>query len=95
MKKANVILGGVYIMKVSDRIARVRLTAISPYGGWVGKNEQTGREIRIRSAQRLRHPATAAPDAKVYWLCDDPAHQRRYAAPCDHPEGCSTRVVEE
>jgi len=35
----------------------VRITGESPYGGWRGKNLATGREIRIRSAARLRRPA--------------------------------------
>jgi hypothetical protein len=54
MKKHEVILGQVYAVKVSGRIQPVRLVAESPYGGWVGRNEQTGREIRIRSAAKLR-----------------------------------------
>jgi hypothetical protein len=44
----------VYAVKVSGRIQPVRLIAESPYGGWVGRNEHTGREIRIRSAAKLR-----------------------------------------
>ena len=54
MKKHDVVLGQVYAVKVSGRIQPVRLIAESPYGGWVGRNEQTGREIRIRSAAKLR-----------------------------------------
>jgi hypothetical protein len=54
MKKCDVTLGQVYAVKVSGRIQPVRLIAESPYGGWVGRNEQTGREIRIRSAAKLR-----------------------------------------
>jgi hypothetical protein len=54
MKQRDVVLGQVYAVKVSGRIQPVRLIAESPYGGWVGRNEQTGREIRIRSAARLR-----------------------------------------
>jgi hypothetical protein len=54
MKKRNVELGQVYAVKVGGRIQPVRLIGESPYGGWVGRNEQTGREIRIRSAARLR-----------------------------------------
>jgi hypothetical protein len=44
----------VYAGKVSGRVQPLRLTAESPYGGWVGRNEHTGREIRIRSAAKLR-----------------------------------------
>ena len=54
MKKRDVTLGEVYAVKVSGRIQPVRLLAESPHGGWVGRNEQTGREIRIRSAAKLR-----------------------------------------
>ena len=54
MKKRDVTLGQVYAVKVSGRIQPVRLVAESPYGGWVGRNEKTGREIRIRSAAKLR-----------------------------------------
>jgi hypothetical protein len=56
MKKQDVALGQVYAVQVSGRIQPVRLVAESPYGGWVGRNEQTGREVRIRSAARLRYP---------------------------------------
>jgi len=54
VKKCNVTLGQVYAVKVSGRIQPVRLIAESPYGGWVGRNEETGREVRIRSAAKLR-----------------------------------------
>src|ERR1700686_5109822 len=54
MKKQDVTLGQVYAVKVSGRIQPVRLVTVSPYGGWTGRNEKTGREIRIRSAAKLR-----------------------------------------
>ena len=54
MKQRDVVLGQVYAVKVRSRIQPVRLVAESPSGGWVGRNEQTGREIRIRSAAKLR-----------------------------------------
>lgn len=54
MKKRDVEIGGRYLAKVSDRIVAIRITAESPYGGWVATNEETKREIRIKSAQRLR-----------------------------------------
>ena len=54
MKKRDVVLGQVYAVKVSGRIQPVRLIAESSDGGWVGRNEETGREIRIRSAAKLR-----------------------------------------
>ena len=57
MKKAEVQIGNTYIAKVSGVLAKVRITGESPYGGWNGRNLATGREIRIRSAARLRRPA--------------------------------------
>ena len=54
MKRRDVVLGQVYAVKVSGRIQPVRLIVESPYGGWVGRNEHTGREIRLRSAAKLR-----------------------------------------
>jgi hypothetical protein len=54
MKKADVEIGAIYIAKVSDKLARVRITGESPYGGWNAVNQETGRAIHIRGAQRLR-----------------------------------------
>ena len=56
MKKADIQVGLTYIAKVSGVLAKVRVTGESPYGGWRGINLATGREIRIRSAARLRRP---------------------------------------
>ena len=65
MKKAQVHVGQTYICKVSGRLADVRIESECPYGGWWAVNTQTGRRVRIRSAQRLRAPAKAGvrPDA--------------------------------
>jgi len=57
MRKADVQIGGVYIVKVSGKLTKVRITRPSPYGGWDGLNLATHREVRIRSAARLRYPA--------------------------------------
>ena len=57
MKKSEIEVGITYIAKVSGVLAKVRITGESPYGGWRGKNLATGREVRIRSAARLRRPA--------------------------------------
>jgi hypothetical protein len=54
MKKHEIEIGGVYVAKVSGRIAEVRIDRESPYGGWDATNLATGRAIRIRSAARLR-----------------------------------------
>ena len=54
MQKQNVHIGTTYIVKVSGTLAKVRITREHPRGGWYGTNLATGREIRIRSAARLR-----------------------------------------
>ena len=60
MQKQNVKVGATYIVKVSGRLARVRLTREHDRGGWYGVNLATGREIRIRTAARLRAEVPAA-----------------------------------
>lgn len=57
MRKEQVQLGEVYVVKVSGELVHVRLEAESPYGGWIGRNLMTGRRVHIRTAGRLRRPA--------------------------------------
>ena len=54
MQKQNVHIGTTYIVRVSGTLAKVRITREHPRGGWYGTNLATGREIRIRTAARLR-----------------------------------------
>ena len=54
MHKHNVKVGSTYIVKVSGTLAKVRLNRELDRGGWYGTNLATGREIRIRTAARLR-----------------------------------------
>ena len=54
MQKHNIKVGSTYIVKVSGTLAKVRITREHPRGGWYGTNLATGREIRIRTAARLR-----------------------------------------
>ncbi len=54
MKKCDVSVGSCYNVAVSGRIATVRITGESPYGGWNGINQDTGRSVRIKTAARLR-----------------------------------------
>ena len=63
MKKAQVQIGQTYVCKVSGRLAEVRIESECPYGGWWAVNTQTGRQVRIRNAQRLRAPAKTAAKA--------------------------------
>lgn len=55
MKKKDVRIGGRYRAKVSGKLTTVRIDRESPYGGWDATNLETGRRVRIRSAQRLRY----------------------------------------
>ena len=57
MKKADVTVGKTYIVKVSGNLVPVKLTSVSQYGGWNGKNTVTGRDVRIKTAARLRREA--------------------------------------
>jgi hypothetical protein len=54
MKQHDVVLGDVYAVKVSGSIQPVKLVAESFHGDWVGRNLRTGREVRIRTAAKLR-----------------------------------------
>lgn len=57
MKKNEISIGGTYIAKVSSKLVPVRIDRESPYGGWMATNTVTGREVRIRTAARLRKEA--------------------------------------
>lgn len=54
MKAKEVVIGATYVAKVSGQLAHVQIVSALPSGGWLGRNRSTGREVRIRSAQRLR-----------------------------------------
>lgn len=68
MKSKDVQLGGIYVVKVSGKLTRVRLDSESPYGGWNGTNLETKRDVRIKTAAKLRcevMPANTTPDFYV------------------------------
>jgi len=56
MKKRDIEIGKTYLAKVSGNLVPVRITSESVHGGWNAVNTTTGREVRIRSATRLRCP---------------------------------------
>lgn len=60
MKRNEVEIGNEYVVKVSGRLVSVKILRESPYGGWIGRNKETGREVRVRTAARLRFPSNAA-----------------------------------
>jgi hypothetical protein len=54
MKKKDVLLGHIYLAKISGKIVPVQIDGESPYGGWNATNRATGRQVRIKSAAKLR-----------------------------------------
>jgi len=56
MKKGDVTVGEVYAVKVSGNMAPVVIDEEHPKGGWTGTNQETNRQVRIKSTQRLRCP---------------------------------------
>jgi len=60
MKKKDIEIGSTYLVKISGKLAPVRILQESIYGGWNGRNKTTGRDIRIKTAGRLRRKLSAA-----------------------------------
>lgn len=54
MLKKDVAIGRTYKVRLHSVYTEVRLTGISPYGGWNAINLKTGRAVRIKSAAKLR-----------------------------------------
>ena len=54
MKKNEVKVGETYQAKVTGLLVPVRITAVSPHGGWDAINIKTNRPVRIKSPARLR-----------------------------------------
>jgi hypothetical protein len=65
VKKHEVQIGGTYLAKVSTKVVPIRIDRESPYGGWDATNLVTDRQVRIKSAQRLRCPANRAGSAQA------------------------------
>jgi hypothetical protein len=61
MKKNEVQIGATYQVSVTGKLAPVKIVRENPHGGWNGVNVDTKREVRIKSAQRLRKRLDAAP----------------------------------
>ena len=75
MQKDNVHIGSTYIVKVSGTLAKVRITREHQRGGWYGTNLATGREIRIRTAARLRKEVIPARSPRLPDFCADELRQ--------------------
>jgi len=57
MKANEITIGGKYVAKISGKLTVVRITRESVYKGWDAVNVATGREVRIRTAAKLRRSA--------------------------------------
>ena len=57
MKLAEVVIGALYMVRVSGNFVAVRIAAPRANGerGWLGVNQQTGRTVLFRGAARLRY----------------------------------------
>lgn len=64
MKKDEVKVGAVYAVKVSGRVQAVMVTNVCRFGGWYGTNVTTKRDIRIKSAAKLRYELMQSFDKK-------------------------------
>lgn len=61
-KKADVAIGAVYVVRLHGGAStQVRIDGVCPYGGWYGTNLATGREVRIKSAAKLRKRVESTP----------------------------------
>jgi len=67
MKKDDIKIGATYTAKVSDRVVPIRIDRENGRGGWDATNLVTNKQVRIKSAQRLRGEASAkgGPTAKA------------------------------
>jgi hypothetical protein len=54
MKKKDVQVGKTYIAKISNTLVPVRLDRESNFGGWEATNLKTKRQVRIKTAAKLR-----------------------------------------
>ena len=54
MKKTDVQINATYLVKVAGNLVPVRIDREHDSGGWMGTSRKTGKQIRIKSPQRLR-----------------------------------------
>jgi hypothetical protein len=84
VKKDEIKIGETYTAKVSDKVVPVRLDKENPRGGWDATNLVTNKQVRIKSAQRLRGrvsaPATDADASKAKPAAKPPVKKKLSAA---------------
>jgi hypothetical protein len=73
MRKEQVTIGGKYVAKISGKMTVVQIESQHRSGGWTATNTQTGKPVRIRTAGKLRKPATPQPKEKPAKPAKQPA----------------------
>jgi len=58
MKKDEIEIGAAYTAKVSGNLTTVVIEGENAHGGWDAINTRTGKQVRIKSPQRLRRKTT-------------------------------------
>ena len=71
MKKKEIQIGQIYAAKISGKVVPVKILSKSHYKGWDGKNIKTDRDIRIKSASKLRFPLYYSDRLKRYVAIPD------------------------
>ncbi len=62
MRRKDVKVGAVYLVKISGEVVQVKIEERAFMGiGWTGTNLSTGREVRIKTAGKLRKLFADAP----------------------------------
>lgn len=62
MRKEAVQIGHIYAVLVHNKIVPVRVTRLSDLGGWVGISLETGQDVRIKTAGKLRNEVSEVPE---------------------------------
>jgi hypothetical protein len=72
MSESEVRIGGTYLVRIGRILAPVRIDCEARYGyGWWGVNLITNKEVRIRSARRIRGEVVPEKPDLVLRLSDD------------------------
>ncbi len=69
MKKSEIRVGGKYVARISGKLTTVMIVSESLYGGWNAVNTASNREVRIKTAAKLRKPVGISATATMadFW----------------------------
>jgi hypothetical protein len=69
--KKDVVVGERYVARLGQFFAVVRIDAVGHRGGWAATNLVTGRQVHIKSAQKLRRVANDSDLARYSQIRED------------------------